>query len=396
MELVGAGRGRTPIVAGVVTSLVGFTSSSAIVLAGLRGVGATQAEAASGLVAVCVTQALGILWLSRRHRMPITLAWSTPGAAVLASTGVVHGGWQAAVGAFLLVGGLIVLTGAWAALGALVAAIPVPVAQAMLAGVVFELCLAPVRGATEHPWSIGVIVLAWLVLLKCAPRWAVPGAFVATLTVVGVDVIRAGGVGVLSGGIAPAFVLTMPTLSWAAVVSIAVPLYIVTMAGQNVPGAAVLSSYGYRVPWRESMTVTGVGTLIGATAGGYTINLAAITAALAASPDSDPDPQRRWIASWTAGWCYLVLALVSTAVTTFLGAAPAVVVAAVAGIALVGTLGSSLAAALADTGARIPAAVAFVVAASGVSVHGIGAAFFALVAGLIAYAVTREGTVRRR
>lgn len=389
MEPTATERRARPVVAGVLTALVGFTSSSAVVLAGLSGVGATQAEAASGLVTVCVTQALGILWLSRRHRMPITLAWSTPGAAVLASTGVVHGGWPAAVGAFLLVGGLIVLTGVWASLGTLVAAIPAPVAQAMLAGVVLELCLAPARGAAEHPWSVGAIVLTWLVLLRFAPRWAVPGAFVAALAVVGVDVIRGSG---LHGGLAPSFVLTVPTLSWAAVISIAVPLYVVTMAGQNVPGAAVLSSYGYRVPWRESMAVTGVGTVAGAVAGGYTINLAAITAALAASPDSDPDPDRRWIASWTAGWCYLVLALVSTAVITFLGAAPALVIGAVAGIALLGTLGSSLAAALADTGARIPAAVAFVVAASGISVHGIGAAFFALAAGLVAFAVTRPRT----
>lgn len=372
--------------AGVLTALVGFTSSSAVVLAGLRGVGATQGEAASGLVAVCVTQALGILWLSRRHRLPITLAWSTPGAAVLASTGVIQGGWPAAVGAFFVVGGLVVFTGLWGRLGALVASIPVPVAQAMLAGVVFELCVAPVRGAPQHPWSIGAIVLTWLVLLRLAPRWAVPGAFVTTLVVVAIDAARGSG---LHGGLAPSLVFTMPTLSWASVVSIAVPLYVVTMAGQNVPGAAVLASYGFRVPWRESMAVTGVGTLVGAAAGGFTINLAAITAALAASPDSDPAPERRWIASWTAGWCYLVLALVSTALISLLGAAPAVVVTAVAGIALLGTLGSALGSALADTHARIPAAVAFVVAASGISVHGVGAAFFALVAGLVAYAVTR-------
>lgn len=381
-------RRSRPLVAGVLTALVGFTSSSAVVLAGLHGVGATRPEAASGLTAVCVTQALGILWLSRRHRMPITLAWSTPGAAVLASTGVVRGGWPAAVGAFLVVGALVVVTGLWGRLGALVASIPAPVAQAMLAGVVFELCVVPARGVPQHPWSIGVIVATWLVLLRIAPRWAVPGAFAATLAVVATDVLR-GRAGGLRGGLAPSFVLTTPTLSWAAVISIAVPLYIVTMAGQNVPGAAVLASYGYQVPWRESMAVTGVGTLVGAAAGGFTINLAAITAALAASPESDPAPERRWIASWTAGWCYLVLALVSTAVITFLGAAPTVVVGAVAGIALLGTLGSSLTAALADASARVPAAVAFVVAASGVSVHGVGAAFFALVAGLVAYAVTR-------
>ena len=125
-----------PVMAGILTALVGFTSSSAVVLAGLRAVGASPAEAASGLLSVCVTQALGILWLARRHRIPITLAWSTPGAALLASTGVVHGGWPAAIGAFLLVGALIATTGLWPRLGDLISAIPTPIAQAMLAGVV--------------------------------------------------------------------------------------------------------------------------------------------------------------------------------------------------------------------------------------------------------------------
>ena len=135
-----------PVLAGILTALVGFTSSSAVVLTGLRAVGATPSEAASGLLAVCATQGLGILWLVRRHRIPLTLAWSTPGAALLASTGAIRGGWPAAIGAFLIVGGLILVTGLWPRLGSLITAIPTPIAQAMLAGVVLELCLDPVRG----------------------------------------------------------------------------------------------------------------------------------------------------------------------------------------------------------------------------------------------------------
>ena len=141
-----------PVLAGILTALVGFTSSSAVVVTGLRAVGATPSEAASGLLAVCATQGLGILWLVRRHRIPLTLAWSTPGAALLASTGAIRGGWPAAVGAFLLVGGLILVTGLWPRLGALITAIPTPIAQAMLAGVVLELCLDPVRGFAAHPY----------------------------------------------------------------------------------------------------------------------------------------------------------------------------------------------------------------------------------------------------
>jgi benzoate membrane transport protein len=373
-----------PVLAGVLTALVGFTSSSAVVLTGLRAVGASPAEAASGLLALCVSQALGMLWLARRHRIPLTLAWSTPGAAVLASTGVVHGGWPAAAGAFLVVGALILVTGLWPRLGGLIAAIPAPIAQAMLAGVVFQLCLAPVHGFASHPWLVGPILLTWLVLLRFARKWAIPAAFGVALVVVGVDAARHGGV---HGALLPHLDWTTPAITWAGLLSLALPLYVVTMAGQNVPGVAIMASYGYRVPWRETMTVTGVGTVAGALAGGHAVNLAAITASLAASPDADPDPGRRWIASYTAGWAYLVLALLSAALTTFVSAAPADVTGAVAGLALLGTLSASLAAALAATEGREAPAITFVVAASGLSFLGIGAAFWALVAGLLVRAV---------
>ena len=371
---------RRAVVAGILASLVGFTSSFAVVLAGLRAVGASPAQAASGLLAVCALQALGMLWLARRHRIPITLAWSTPGAALLAGTGVVHGGWPAAVGAFVIVGVLILATGLVPRLGALIGAIPAPIAQAMLAGVVLELCLDPVRGLAVHPWSVGPILLTWLILLRLAPTWAVPAAFAATLVVIGVDVARNGGV---DGTLLPHVMVTVPAFTWAGVLSIALPLYVVTMAGQNIPGVAVMSAHGYDVPWRETMSVTGFGTVVGAFAGGHAINLAAITAGMAASPEAHPDPKRRWVASWTAGWLYLVLALLSTALTAFVSAAPADVVGAVAGLALLGTLASSLAGALADVAERVPAAITFVVAASGLTFAGIGAAFWALVAGLV-------------
>jgi benzoate membrane transport protein len=176
-------------------------------------------------------------------------------------------------------------------------------------------------------------------------------------------------------------------LTPASLLSLAIPLYIVTMAGQNVPGVAVMASYGYQVPWRETMTVTGLGTAAGALAGGHAINLAAITASMTASPDADPDPRRRWIASWTSGWAYLVLAVVSTALTVFISLAPPDVVGAVAGLALLGTLSSSLAGALSATEGREAAAITFVVAAAGLSFLGIGAAFWALAAGLLVRAV---------
>jgi benzoate membrane transport protein len=373
-----------PVTAGVLSALVGFTSSSAVVLAGLRGVGASPGQAASGLLALCLVQGAVMVWLSRRHRMPLTVAWSTPGAALLAAAGVVRGGWPAAVGAFLAVAALIVVTGLWPRLGKLVAAIPVPIAQGMLAGIVLDLCLAPVRGFTAHPWEVGPILLAWLVVLRRAPKWAVPAAFAVTLAVIGIDVARGGQA---HGALLPHLDFTMPAFTWAGLLGIAVPLYIVTMAGQNIPGVAVMATYGYQVPWRETMTVTGLATAVTATAGGHALNLAAITASLSASPDADPDPARRWIASSTAGWSYLVLGLLSAAFTTLVSAAPATVIGAVAGLALLGTLAASLSGALSAAEGRESALITFAVAASGVTFLGIGAAFWALAAGLLVRAV---------
>jgi benzoate membrane transport protein len=378
-------RGRIAL-AGVTTALVGFASSSAVVLTGLEAVGATRAQAASGLVALCLTQALGMLWLAQRTRMPVVLAWSTPGAALLATAAVPEGGWPAAVGAFAVAGALIVLTALWPGLSRLVAAIPAPIAQAMLAGVLVGLCLAPVRGVVEDPLAVAPVILVWLVLMRLAPTWAAPAAFAVGLVILGIEAVVRGGA---DGPVLPVLEPVAPAFTWSAVLGLALPLYIVTMASQNVPGAAVLGSYGYRAPWRESMAVTGVGTVLGAPFGGHAINLAAITAALAASPDAHPDKAERWRAVRVAAVLYLALAALATAITTLVGVAP-VVLAAVAGVALIPTLASSLRAAMAEDGGRIAPAITFVVAASGISILGIGAAFWALAAGLLAHAVLRR------
>lgn len=289
-----------PILAGVVTALVGFTSSFAVVLTGLDAVGANAAQAASGLLAVSLTMGLACVVLAWRYRMPITVAWSTPGAALLVATGAVEGGWSAAVGAFLITAALILLTALWPALGALIARIPPSIAQAMLAGVLLPLCLAPITGIVANPWGVVPVVLTWLLFARLAPRWAVPFAFVAAAVVVAVSLIGEG------APFDPALLLprlefTAPTFTVGALVGLALPLFIVTMASQNVPGIAIMRSFGYEVPWRPAMLVTGIGTALGATAGGHAINLAAISAALAASPDADPDPRRRWVAGSRPG-----------------------------------------------------------------------------------------------
>ncbi|MEJ7634078.1 benzoate/H(+) symporter BenE family transporter [Aeromicrobium sp.] len=377
---------QQPVSAGIIAAIVGYTSAFAVVLTGLSAVGATPSQAASGLLALCVTQAVGMFWLSRRHRMPIVLVWSTPGVALLAGMGPADGGWSAAVGAFIVTGVAYVLTGLWPALGRLIARIPAPIAQAMLAGAILQLCLAPVVSVVDNPGAVVPIVLVWLVGLRVSPRWAVPAAFVAAGIVIGVGMIRRGE-GIASSSLVPELSLTAPSWTWEAIVAIALPLYIVTMASQNVPGIAIMKSLGYDVPWRDSIVTAGVATIAGATAGGHSVNLAALSAALAAGPDAGPDPTRRWIAAQSAGLTYVVLAVGSAALAALVAIAPAGVIAAVAGLALLSTLADSLEGSMSQRKGREAAIVTFLVAASGLTPYGIGSAAWAIVAGLAVHAL---------
>ncbi|TDT78303.1 benzoate membrane transport protein [Arthrobacter sp. AG258] len=369
------------MVAGIVTALVGFTSSFAVVLAGLRAVGADPAQAASGLLAVTLAVGLGVLLLAWRSKVPVTLAWSTPGAALLAASGMPDGGWPAAVGAFLVAGVLLALTGLVPALGRLLTAIPPTLAQAMLAGVLLQLCLAPFKALGTVPWFVAPVILCWLVMMRFAPRWAVPAALLVALLVIGIHV-AAGGTALGAATLIPTLVWTTPAFTLQALMGIAVPLFVVTMASQNVPGVAVLRSFGYVTPWRPAMLVTGAGTVLGAPFGGHAINLAALSAALAAGEEAGADRSRRWIAGFVSGPAYLLLAAFSAALVAVVGAAPAGMLEAVAGLALLGTLASAVSAALADPEDRIAPAVTFLMAASGLAFAGIGSAFWALLAGL--------------
>ncbi|MFG2099669.1 benzoate/H(+) symporter BenE family transporter [Micromonospora echinaurantiaca] len=371
--------GRTqPVLAGVVTALVGFASSFTVVLAGLRAVGATDAQAASGLLALCLASGLCAAWLGLRHRLPMTIAWSTPGAALLVATGPMPGGWPVAVGAFLVCGGLIVAAGLFPVLGRAVAAIPQPVAGAMLAGVLLPLCTAPVRALVEVPRLAVPVVAVWLLLHRFARRWAVPGALVVAVVAIALTT-PAAGLGEV--GLRPVVELTAPAWDVAALVGLALPLFLVTMAAQNVPGTAVLVGYGYRPPLGSALRVTGLASAAAAPVGGHAVNLAAITAALAAGPDAHPDPDRRWIASVTAGAGLALLGLGAGAATALVALSPPVLIEAVAGLALLGALATALTSALAEPAAREAAVVTFVVTASGVTLLGVGGAFWGLVAG---------------
>ncbi|WP_434742469.1 benzoate/H(+) symporter BenE family transporter [Micromonospora sp. SH-82] len=372
--------GRTqPLVAGVVTALVGFASSFTVVLAGLKAVGATDAQAASGLLVLCVGSGLTAAWLGLRHRIPISVAWSTPGAALLVATGPIPGGWPVAVGAFLVSGALIVAAGLFPALSRAVEAIPRPIAAAMLAGVLLPLCTAPVRALVEEPALAAPVVLTWVVLHRYARRWAVPAALAVAVVAIALTAPGAGAAGGLR--VWPVFEVTAPALTVPAVVGLALPLFLVTMAAQNVPGMAVLVGYGYRPPFGAALRATGLASLAVAPAGGHAVNLAAISAALAAGPDAHPDPDRRWIASVTAGAGLAVLGLGAGLATALVALSPPVLIEAVAGLALLAALATAISSAVAEPDSREAAVVTFVVTAAGVTLLGVGGAFWGLLAG---------------
>jgi benzoate membrane transport protein len=311
-------------------------------------------------------------------RVPVSFAWSTPGAALLVAAATTTQQFAAAVGAFIVCGVLIVLAGLWPALGRAITSIPKPIASAMLAGILFPICLAPVAAAVEQPAIAVPMVLVWLLLARLAPRWAVPAAML--VAVVGIAVI-AGPAVLESDAVRPQLQFVTPVFDPFVIVSLGVPLFIVTMAGQNVPGFAVMSTFGYRLAPRPVLVTSGAATVVAAFAGGHAINLAAITAAIMASPESNPDPRRRWVATFTAGIVYLVLGAGAGLAAAVVQASPPIIITAVAGLALLGALVTSLTGALEDPGQRITAIGTFLVTASGIAVAGIGSAFWGLMVG---------------
>lgn len=382
-----------PISAGILASIVGFASTFAVVLKGLEAVGATPAEAASGLLALLIaTGALGIL-LGVLTRIPVAIAWSTPGVALLAASAAPAGGFPVAVGAFVTAAGLIVLAGLVRPFGRAVEAIPASLAAAMLAGILFTLCTAPVRAAVALPGLALPVILAWALALRFARPYAVPIAVLLTAIVVAVATPLPPGV---MASLAPRPVFVAPAFSLDATIGIALPLFIVTMASQNVPGLAVVLANGYRPPVAATFVATGLASALAAFFGGHAVNLAAITAALCAGPEAHPDPGRRWIASVAAGVGYLVLALTVGAASAFVAASPPLLIESVAGLALLGSLIGALDAAMAREEDRLPAIVTFVTAASGTSFLGVGSAFWGLVAGGALLLLLRGASVRSR
>ena len=367
------------VAAGFVTVLVGFASSAAIVFQAAQALGATPAQTASWMWALGIGMGLTCIGLSLRWRMPVVTAWSTPGAAVLV-TSAAGVPMDEAVAGFLVSAALIAVAGFSGLFERMLGRIPLSLASAMLAGVLLRFGIDAFTSIQAQPVLVLSMLATWLLTRRVWPRYAI----IATL-LAGIAVAAATSQLQLAGlrlELAQP-VWTTPRPSLASVLGVALPLFVVTMASQNVPGVAVIRASGYAVPVSPAIGWTGATNLVLAPFGGFALNLAAITAAICMGPEAHPDPARRYVAAVWAGIFYLLVGVFGATVAGLFAAFPSELVLAIAGIALFGTLGNSLATALHAVDEREAALVTFLVTASGLSLLGIGAAFWGLVAGVI-------------
>lgn len=365
------------VIAGFVTVLVGFTSSAVIVFQAAQTLGASPTEIGSWMFALGLGMGLTCIILSLRYRIPVVTAWSTPGAAMLITTaaGVPM---AEAIGAFLVSAALITLCGFSGWFERMMSRIPLSIASGMLAGVLLRFGLDVFIAMQTQFLMTFAMFCTYLIMRRLMPRYAVISALVLGILIAGLQgLLRLNAIRLELAQ--P--VLTLPQFSIGALVGVALPLFVVTMASQNVPGVAVIRASGYSVPISPLIGWTGAATLILAPFGAFALNLAAITAAICMGREAHEDPSRRYIAAIAAGVFYIVIGLFGATVGAVFAAFPKELVLAIAGLALLGTIGSGLAAALTHEKEREPALITFLVTASGVTLFGIGSAFWGLVAG---------------
>jgi benzoate membrane transport protein len=368
-------------VSAFVAAIVGFGGTLALIIAAADAVGATREQTASWVTAICLAMALETAWLSWKTRMPVITAWSTPGAALIAaSSGFTMGD---AVGAFIVTALLLVATGLFRPLTRLIAMIPASVASAMLAGIVVTFAVNAVKTIPADPDLILPLVAAFFVIRLFNPALSV----LAVLVGGGILAIALGRVGGLPAPELSTLVLTAPTFSLAGVIGLALPLYLVTMASQNLSGLAVLKAAGYHPEPGPIITVTGLLSLISAPFNALTTNLAAISAAICTGSDVHPDPAERWKTGPFYALAYLVFAIFGASLVALFAVLPQSLIVLVAGLALMAALANALAIALKDEGQRMAATTTFAVTASGLVLFGVGSAFWGLLAGLVVLAL---------
>jgi benzoate membrane transport protein len=372
--------------AAIAAVVVGYVSTILIVMKGSEAVGASVAQQSSNAAMTCFGMAFGSLYLGWRYRMPLIVAWSTPGSALLAASSFAGQGisYADAIGAFVFAGFLMVLTALVKPLARAISALPPAIAAAMLAGVLVKFVIAVPTAALASPGLVLPLVLVYFVLRFFNSMFAVPA-----VVIVGVALALLGrGALHVPLEITP-LIFEMPTFNAQALVSIGVPVYLVTMASQNLPGLAVLRANGYQPPVAACLGVTGVGSMLCAPFGTLAINMAAITASLVASREAHEDPSERWKSVFPYFIVYVMFGLAAATFVGTLGALPKDIVAAIAGLALFGPLMNGITAMSKNANDLEPALITFIVTASGVVVFGIGAAFWGLLAGLIVWGAKR-------
>lgn len=369
-------------VAGFVAVLVGFTSSVAIVFQAAQSFGATPAQITSWIWALGLGMGLCSLVPSLLLRKPVMVAWSTPGAAVLATAGAAGSfSMGEAVGAFMVCSLLVILVGATRALERVADRIPMEIASALLAGVLARFGIQAFAAAQTALPLVLLMVAAYLVARRMAARYAV----VVTLVVGILWVLITGQMAWSMEPVRLAMpVFVAPQWSVSAIVSLAIPLFVVTMASQNLPGMAVIRASGYELPVSRLITMTGWASLVLAPFGAFALNFSAITAAICMGPEAHEDRLKRYTAAASCGAIYIVIGLFGALVTGLLTSFPKELVVAIAGIALLSTIGNGLASALRDERHREPALITFLVTLSGITLMDIGSAFWGVVAGSLA------------
>lgn len=366
--------------------LVGYTSSAAIVFQAANAAGATPAEMASWMCVLGVGMGLTCIGLSLWSRTPVLTAWSTPGAALLA-TGLVGLTMHQAIGVFLFNSLLLTIVGFSGSFDRIMRHVPPTLAAAMLAGVLLRFGLEVFVVLPTQGLLVGLMLACYLVCRRVLPRYAVPLTLVAGLmTAMLLGLVHTDAITL---DIAHPVWMT-PDFSLSAMLGVGVPLFVVTMASQNLPGLAVLRANGYQTPASPLIGWTGLTGILLAPFGGFSYNLAAITAAICMSKDADPDPRKRYRAAVWAGVFYLVTGVFGATVVGLFVALPRALVVTIAGLALLGTIASGLAGALAHEKERDAAIITFLVTASGLTIAGIGSAFWGLTLGMAVYWLNRR------
>ena len=379
-----------PIVAGLISVIVNYSGTFILVFQAARIAGLSPEQTASWVWSVSIGVGVTGLFLSWKYREPIITAWSTPAAAFLV-TALATTPYNEAVGAYIISAAAFVLLGISGYFDKLIKLIPTGIASGLLAGILLQFGIGAFGGASADPVLVGILLASYLILKRFSARYAVVGILIIGLTYLLIQQ-RVDLSGLQLQLAKPVF--TMPAFSLNAFLSVALPLFLITLTGQYMPGMLVLRNDGFKTSANPIVTITGLGSLIMAPFGAHAFNIAAITAAIATGREAHEDPSKRWIAGIAAGIFYILVGVFGVTLAAVFMAFPATFITSLAGLALLGTIGSSLSSALSDASTREASLITFLASAANINMLGIGGAFWGLVIGLFAYAVLNTGLRR--